>query len=268
MNNELPITDITDGVLTITFNRPERLNALTTAIYIHIRDQVLAASASDDVSVVVLKGNGRAFSSGYDLKAQMSQRSMEQKLLSQHLDANGARWAIWNCRKPVVAAVHGYCLAGALELVLPTDFTISAESCKFGIPEILYGGGPAFNMFPWMMGHKKAKEIILMGEHFSARQAYEMGLVTKVVPDDDLDEVTARFVTRLKRMPRGALWINKQGLNRAYETAGMVPHINSWPDMLTVLEQMPDPTRDAFREKVLKDGPRAGIQFRDGIFDK
>jgi enoyl-CoA hydratase/carnithine racemase len=268
MNTELPITETKDGVLTITLNRPEKLNALTTAIYIHIRDQVLAASTNDEISVVVLKGNGRAFSSGYDLKAQMSQRTMEQKLLSQHLDANGARWAIWNCRKPVVASVHGYCLAGALELVLPADFTIAAETCKFGIPEILYGGGPAFNMFPWMMSHKKAKEIILMGEHFSAQQAYEVGLVNKVVPDDQLVDTTNRYVERLKRMPRGAIWINKQGLNRAYETAGMVPHINSWPDMLTVLEHMPDPTRDSFREKVLKDGPRAGMEFRDGIFDK
>ncbi|SFJ73338.1 Enoyl-CoA hydratase/carnithine racemase [Bosea sp. OK403] len=268
MDTDLPITTIENGVLTLTFNRPERLNALTTPIYRHIRDQVTAASTDDAVSVVLIKGNGRAFSSGYDLKAQMSNRTMEQRLTSQHLDANGARWAIWNCRKPVVAAVHGYCLGGALELVLPTDITIATETCKFGVPEILYGGGPAFNMFPWMMSHKKAKQIILLGEHFSAREAYEVGLATKVVPDDQLSEATDSCVERLRRMPKGALWINKQGLNRAYETQGMVPHINSWPDMLTVLTQMPDPTRDGFKEKVLQEGPRAAMKFRDAMFDK
>ncbi|MGO8063989.1 enoyl-CoA hydratase/isomerase family protein [Rhizobium leguminosarum] len=268
MNPDLPITELADGVLSLTLNRPHRLNALTMEIYGHIRDAVTAASLDDNVDVIVIKGNGRAFSSGFDLKAQMSDQTMEQKLTNQHTVANGARWAIWNCRKPVVAAVHGYCLAGALELVLPTDFTISTESCLFGVPEVLFGGGPAFNMFPWMMGHKKAKQIILMGEQFSAQQAYEVGLVNKVVADDALEETTQKYVERLKKLPRGAAWINKQGLNRAYEATGMVPFINNWPDMLTVLAQIPDETRDGFKEKVQREGVSAGIKFRDGLFDK
>ncbi|MGO7624224.1 enoyl-CoA hydratase/isomerase family protein, partial [Rhizobium ruizarguesonis] len=77
--------------------------------------------------------------------------------------------------------------------------TISTESCLFGVPEVLFGGGPAFNMFPWMMGHKKAKEIILMGEQFSAQQVYEVGLVNKVVADDALEETTQKYFERLKK---------------------------------------------------------------------
>jgi enoyl-CoA hydratase/carnithine racemase len=262
MSNDLPITEINDGVLTLTFNRPERLNALTSDIYRYIGDKVNEASTDENIKVILLKGNGRAFSSGFDLKLQTSNRTVEEKLNSIQLTANRARWAIWNCRKPVVASVHGYCIGGALELVLPTDLTISSESCRFGVPEILFGAGPAFNMFPWMMSHKKAKSILLLGEKFSAAEAYDAGLVSKVVPDDKLEEETQKCVNQLLRMPRGAVWMNKQGVNRAYETAGMIPHINSWVETVAILGQIPDPTRDEFKKQVQEQGASAGIKWR------
>lgn len=262
MANELPITEIRDGVLTLTFNRPERLNAITTAIYAHIADEVTRASTDDDVKVVLLKGNGRAFSSGFDLKMQTASRTTEQKLDSIQLNANRARWAIWNCRKPVIAAVHGFCIGGALELVLPTDLTISSESCRFGVPEILFGAGPAFNMFPWMMNHKQAKAILLLGEQFSAADAHHAGLVTKVVPDDQLEAETRRCLEQLRRLPRGAAWFNKQGVNRAYEAQGMIPHINSWVETVATLGQIPDPSRDSFKQKAQEEGATAAIKWR------
>lgn len=268
MSNELPITEIADGVLTFTFNRPECLNAITSAIYAHIADRVSAASTDENVKVIVLKGNGRAFSSGFDLRHQTSDRTMEEMVNSIQLTANRARWAIWNCRKPVVASVHGYCVGGALELVLPTDLTISAQSCRFAVPEILFGAGPAFNMFPWLMNHKKAKSILLLGEQFSAREAYDAGLVTKVVDDDQLAAETQRCVEQLLRMPRGAIWFNKQGVNRAYESAGMIAHINNWVETVAVLSEIPDPTRDSFKQKVQEEGAGAGIKWRAKHYEK
>lgn len=268
MSSELPITEIVDEVLTFTFNRPERLNAITSDIYAHIADHVSAASTDENVKVIVLKGNGRAFSSGFDLKLQTGDRSLEQKLNSLQLTANRARWAIWNCRKPVVAAVHGYCVGGALELVLPTDLTISAESCRFAVPEILFGAGPAFNMFPWMMNHKKAKSILLLGEQFSAAEAHDYGLVNKVVPDDALEAETKNWVEQLKRMPRASVWFNKQGVNRAYETAGMQAHISGWAENVAILGQIPDPTRESFKNKVQQEGAGAGIKWRESHYQK
>lgn len=268
MSDELPITEINDSVLTFTFNRPERLNAITSAIYAHIADHVTAANLDEEVKVIVLKGKGRAFSSGFDLKLQTGNRTIEQKLNSLQTTANRARWAIWNCRKPVIAAVHGYCVGGALELVLPTDMTISTESCRFAVPEILFGAGPAFNMFPWMMNHKKAKEILLLGEKFSAAEAKEAGIVNRIVPDDGLEAETKRIVDQLKQMPRGAVWFNKQGVNRAYETAGMPAHINSWAEHVTILGQFPDPTRESFSRIVQNEGAGAGIKWRETHYQK
>ncbi|MEO3999413.1 enoyl-CoA hydratase/isomerase family protein [Mesorhizobium sp. CAU 1732] len=268
MSTDLPITEIADGVLTFTFNRPERLNAITSDIYAHIADHVSAASTDEDIKVIVLKGNGRAFSSGFDLKLQTGNRTVEQKINSLQLTANRARWAIWNCRKPVIAAVHGYCVGGALELVLPTDLTISTESCRFAVPEILFGAGPAFNMFPWLMNHKKAKSILLLGEQFSAADAYDAGLVTKVVPDTDLASETQKCVDQLLRMPRGAVWFNKQGVNRAFETSGMIAHINSWAETVAILGQIPDPTRESFSRKVQEEGASAGIKWRSDHYSK
>ena len=89
----------------------------------------------------------------------MGVKTHEEKLRNIHDIANRARWAVWNCRKPVISAIHGYCLGGAFELVLPTDFTIAAESCRLGEPEILFGVGPAFIMVPWMVNHKVAKDV-------------------------------------------------------------------------------------------------------------
>ncbi len=145
MNIAMPLQEMRDGVLTLTLNRPEKLNALTPEIYTFIGDQINRASDDPECVAIVLRGNGRAFSSGFDLKLEMGERTHEDKLHALHEVANRARWAVWNCKKPVIAGIHGYCMGGAFELVLPCDFTIATESCRLGEPEILFGAGPAFS---------------------------------------------------------------------------------------------------------------------------
>nr|WP_315396931.1 enoyl-CoA hydratase/isomerase family protein [uncultured Duganella sp.] len=262
MQAELPLQELRDQVLTITLNRPNKLNALTHEIYNFIGDAVRDASDNPEVAAIVLRGNGRAFSSGFDLKLEMGDRTPEQKLRSIHDGSNRTRWAIWKCKKPVIAAVHGYCLAGAFEMVLPCDFTIATESCKLGVPEILFGGGPAFQMVPWMVNHKTAKEILLTGRHITAAEALRMGLVTSVVPDDGLDAALTQLTDTLRRLPPAALWMNKLGINRAYETMGMEAHINGWVETVAYLGGMENPTREEFRRRVVDEGAGAGIEWR------
>ena len=91
---------------------------------------------------MVLRGAGRAFSAGFDLKLEMGWKHHEEELRKMHDIANRARWAMWNCRKPVIAAIHGYCLGGAFELVLPTDFTIAAESLASANPRSCSASDP------------------------------------------------------------------------------------------------------------------------------
>jgi enoyl-CoA hydratase len=263
---EMPLTEMRDQVLTITLNRPEKLNALTPEIYTFIGEMVSKASADPDCRAVVLRGKGRAFSSGFDLKLEMGKRTHEDKLRALHEVANKARWAVWNCKKPVIAAIHGYCMGGAFELVLPCDFTIATESCRLGEPEILFGAGPAFMMVPWMVNHKVAKDILLTGRQFTAPEALRMGIVSTVVPDDGLDGAVEALTHTLRRLPSAAVWINKVGINRAYETMGMAPHINGWVEAAAYLSFMEDKARDEFQSRVLKDGPSAGIAWRTDYY--
>ncbi len=255
-----------DGVLTLTLNRPEKLNALTPDIYKAIGDHVLAASGKDECRAIVLKGAGRAFSSGFDLKLEVSRRSHADKLHGLQNIANRARWAIWQSPKPVVAAIHGYCLGGAFELMLPCDFTIASQECQLGEPEILFGAGPAFMMVPWMTGHKRAKDVLLSGRRIEAREALEMGLVTRVVPTGAHEEETRRLVATLCAIPTPAIAMNKRGINRAYEAMGMVPHLESWAESTAYLGYVIEEQGSEFQEILEKEGTSAALRWRERRF--
>jgi enoyl-CoA hydratase/carnithine racemase len=255
-----------NGVMTLTLNRPDKLNALTPEIYKAIGDHVLAAGSDDSCKVVVVKGAGRAFSSGFDLKLEVSRRTHSDKLETLREIANRARWAIWQSTKPVIAAVHGYCLGGAFELMLPCDFTIASEECQLGEPEILFGAGPAFMMVPWITGHKRAKDILLTGRRISAREAREIGFVTSVVAAGDLEDETNRLASTLKAIPEAAVAMNKQGINRAYEIMGMRPHIESWAESAAYLTYMVEEQGSEFQKVLESEGTAAALRWREKRF--
>ena len=258
--------ELKDGILTLTLNRPEKLNALTPDIYRSIGDHVIRAGEHDDCQVVVIKGAGRAFSSGFDLKLEVSRRTHAEKLHTLQNVANRARWAIWHSAKPVVAAIHGYCLGGAFELMLPCDFTIASEDCQLGEPEIRFGMGPAFMMVPWMTGHKRAKDVLLTGRRISAAEALDMGFVTSVVPLDALRDRTEQLAATLKAIPLAALAFNKKGINRAYETMGMVPHIDSWSETGAYLSYVIQEEGSEFQQVLESNGSGAALKWRKERF--
>jgi enoyl-CoA hydratase len=202
-----------DGpVARITLNRPDKLNAINGQLHDAVLAALARAQSDDAVRVVVLRGAGRAFSAGGDLKAVAAGEEMG------HPSALGA--AIWNLTKPVLAAVHGYCLGQAYELAAACDLTIAAESAQFGEVEINHGWGPPLPITPFAVTLKRAKEILLLGEVFGARQALELGLVNWVVPDSDLDAEIAKVTARLASLPPAAVAANKRLVNQVYEDAG------------------------------------------------
>jgi enoyl-CoA hydratase len=265
MNNHL-LHDLSDGVLTLTLNRPEKLNALTPDIYKRVGDLVIEASQEADCKAILIKGAGRAFSSGFDLKLEVSRRTHAEKLSTLQNMANRARWAIWRSSKPVIAAIHGYCLGGAFELMLPCDFTIASDECQLGEPEILFGAGPAFMMVPWLTGHKRAKDVLLTGRRLSAAEALAMGLVTSVVPAEQLQESADHLINTLKGIPAAAVTLNKRGINRAYETMGMVPHLESWGEAAAYLSFMIDEEGSEFQRVLETEGTSAALRWREERF--
>jgi enoyl-CoA hydratase len=224
-----------EGVARVTFNRPEVLNAINREFLVEL-DAALAELEEDDtVRCVVLTGAGRAFSAGFDLKQEAEEGSLSVEVwLDRFRDDWKVFLRIWQSDKPYVAAVRGYNLGGSLELSLLCDFTIAAEGAKFGAPEIRQAAGPGACMLPWLVGMKMAKAVLLTGDLIDAREAYRIGLVTEVVPIDELDDQTLALATRLALVPPEAMKLHKLAINRTYERQGMLAAIQDNYMMSTV----------------------------------
>jgi enoyl-CoA hydratase/carnithine racemase len=203
------------SVAQITMNRPEVLNAINGAVHRGILEGLERAAGDDAVRVVVIRGSGRAFSAGGDLKAVAAGEDVGHPVVLGQ--------AIWNLAKPVIAAVHGYCLGQACEVAAVCDLTVAARSTTFGEVEINHGWGPPLPITPFVLGLKRAKEILLLGEMFDAELAVAMGLVNRVVDDAGLDAEVARIADRIAGLKPEAVAANKRLVNGRYERAGFVP---------------------------------------------
>lgn len=179
--------EIKDAVATLTLLRPKQLNALNRALLTEIGERVAEISTDASVRVVILKGEGRAFAAGADIAEMKDLRAADAEFFSRL----GQRVFSALEALPVVtiALIHGYALGGGLELAMACDIRIAAEGTKFGQPEVILGVTPGFGgsqRLPRLVGQGRALHMLLTGEQISAAEALEMGLVTKVVPADDL----------------------------------------------------------------------------------
>ena len=167
-----------DGVLTLTLNRPERLNALTQALAAELRAAVRAASRDPGVRVLLLRGVGRAFSAGKDRDEPASAEFVD---VLQQLAA-----ALMSCPQPVVAAVQGWAVGAGLELLLNCDVVLATRDAQFMLPEVsagLFGTGGVLALLPRTMGLARAKGTLLLGQPFDATRAEAWGLIWEVVTD-------------------------------------------------------------------------------------
>jgi len=252
----------------IILNRPEKLNATNMAIYKRIGELLDQIDVDPDVRVVILKGKGRAFSAGYDIGDTAEVRSILEVLSDLERYVNGTRWKIWNLTKPVIAQLQGYCLGGGCELILACDFLIGAEDLQIGEPEIQFGENPAFLMIPWVTGLRKAKELLLTGDKISGVEAERIGLITRAVPADKLEEEVEKLADKLIKIPAPAMQLQKRGINRTYETMGMNPAIDSWTDMGLWLHVLKTPEVLEFNKITKEKGVKAALAWRDEYFSK
>ena len=199
----------------VTLNRPAKLNAINGAVHRGVLAALERAGSDDAIRAVVIRGNGRAFSAGGDLKAVAAGEDVGHPVVLGQ--------AIWNLAKPVIAAVHGYCLGQACEVAAVCDLTVAARSATFGEVEINYGWGPPLPITPFVLGLKRAKEVLLLGEMFDAEVAMMIGLVNRVVDDSGLDAEIAKIANRIAGLKPEAVAGNKRLVNSRYESAGFTP---------------------------------------------
>jgi 2-(1,2-epoxy-1,2-dihydrophenyl)acetyl-CoA isomerase len=186
------LTDIRDGVLTLTLNRPEKLNAIDNELSTSLLQALDAGSADTTVRAIRLRGNGRAFCAGRDVSAAPTEKDL---VLVQAVAK-----AIVGSPKPLVAGVHGWTVGAGLEMMLDADIVIAAESTRFKLPEASLGvfvTGGLTAILPATVGLARAKALAMLGEEFSARQAFDWGMVYKVVANEDLEETSWRTAVTL-----------------------------------------------------------------------
>ncbi|MEJ2131136.1 MAG: crotonase/enoyl-CoA hydratase family protein [Gammaproteobacteria bacterium] len=229
------IYEVENGRARITLNRPEKLNALTLELQAELNEALWEADNNADVHCVILKGNGRAFSAGYDLggggepvpvsRVQSSEnnyrggRSVDDDAW-QLERAQRYRMALFDMHKPSIAQVHGYCLAGGTDVALMCDMVIAAEDAVFGFPPARDLGALPNNMWLYHVGPQWAKRLMLTGDSVTGADAQEIGLVLKAVPKDLLEQEVEQLADRLALIDPDLLSTNKRIINMGLELMG------------------------------------------------
>lgn len=262
-----------DGIGRVVLNRPEKLNALSRELQDELLDCVHAADADNDVRVMTLTANGRAFCAGYDITPPATP---EQEAASQERRDNiradihrmkqtpNTMSQILNLSKPIIAGVHGYCLAGGTDLAMHCDIVIAADDAQIGFPPVRSMGTPPTHMWTYMVGPQWAKWFLLTGESVSGKKAEEIGLVWKSVQRDSLEDEVEKLASTMARIPWELLSANKGIVNKAMELMGrdMLQHLAAETD--AIAHQAPIVKEFARRSQ--EEGLKSALDWRDGPF--
>ena len=249
----------------IILNRTDKLNAVDMDIYRQINKYLIDLDQDPNIRVVIIKGKGRAFSAGWDISCTEHHDLRGARFINENL-CNDNRWKIWKLTKPVIAQIHGYCLGGACELILPCDYVYISDDCKIGEPEIQFGDQPCFLMIPWLVNNRKAKELLLTGEKISGKEAAEIGLATRSFPAEDLESAVEALADKLVRISPPCMENQKRGINRAYEIMGMRSAIESWVDQMLWPRVLETEEVREFNRIVDEKGVKAALAWQDEYF--
>jgi enoyl-CoA hydratase len=266
-----------DAIAIITLSRPERLNTLTEAIVQGIADGIDAATASRNVRAVVLRGEGRVFTAGYDLQAGV-EGGWSNTYDAPAVEARAGAWdpvrdwqfmghnverfmKIWHCPKPVIGQIHGYAIGGATDLVLCCDQLFMAEDAYIGYAPSRIFGTPTTMLWVYRVGLEHAKQFLLTGEAIDAETALRIGLVSRVYPAAELEARVEEYANRFQHIPANQLALNKLLINQAFENMGL----RTSQLLGTLFDGMTRHTEEAYRwaESFREKGFRQVIRERD-----
>jgi len=207
-----------DHVALLRMNRPDAMNALSNAVREELCGHFEALTADDDVRVIVITGNEKVFIAGADLKEMADKGTADWAFA----DARRMWRIIGGCPKPIISAVNGFALGGGCEMALSTDIIIAGEGAQFGQPEIRVGilpGGGGTQRLVRAVGKYRAMKMLLTAEFVSAAEALEMGLVSQVVPDEEVLETAIKLAEKIVRMPPLAVKLTKEVVNAGLDAS-------------------------------------------------
>jgi enoyl-CoA hydratase len=249
----------------LTMNRPRSLNALNGQLMDALMSALDAAAASEDVRVVILRGAGRAFCAGYDLNEDADAGVMDAERWRAELERSTAHMLrVLDHPQPVIASVHSYCLAGGTDLMLACDLTVAADDAFFGYVDIRFGSGVVTMLLPWVVGARRAKELLFTGEdRVPANEALRIGMVNRVVPRDELDAATLSLAEDVARNEPFVVQATKRSVNRMWDVAGFRASMDANTEIDVEIETANLPAREEFRRLTQEEGLKAAIAWRD-----
>jgi enoyl-CoA hydratase len=218
-----------DRVATLTLNRPERRNAITPELIAELRAGLERAWEDDGVRVIRLRGAGPSFCAGYDIgwgsESMLAAEGAgpwdpiaDYRTMSRFVDAY---MALWRSPKPVVAQVHGFCVAGGTDLALCSDLIVCSEDCRIGYPPARVWGSPTTAMWMYRLGLERSKRLLLTGDAIDGRRAVEWGLASEAVPEAEVDAAALSLASRVALLPANQLQMMKLLVNQAFEQMGL-----------------------------------------------
>lgn len=268
-----------DRVARITLNRPDKMNALSQELMYEFDDALHILEARDDIHVIIVKGEGRTFSAGYDLAAPRGSDAIARQFTRE--DPQGRRLAMnirsgmqqitdihmyfWNMAKVTIAQVHGYALAGGCELAMMADLVVAADDAQLGHPGLRgLGTSRTGVIWPLVIGMRKAKELYYTGENVTGKEAEEIGMINYSWPAEELEERTIAFADRIATLTADQLAILKLNMNRFYENMGIYSSVRSSTD----LDAMGQFTSFGYQyqDKVKEVGLKEAFKWRDNPY--
>ena len=262
----LLIEDPRPGIRRISLNRPDKRNALCNPLREELFNSLEEADADSEVKVIVLSGAGSCFCAGYDLsynnKEDMPYHSSKNDGFWPRHVVEGA-FKIWDLATPVIAQVHGYCLAGGTELAASCDLVYVANDAKIGYPVVRSMSPPDNQIFPWLMGMRNAMEMMLTGESIDGETAVKQGFANRSFDVDSLEEEVLKVAEKVAKVPSDLQAINKRAVHRQMEAMGMRTGIRAGTEM-QALAMHSKSTQEHLKE--LSSGLKEALTKRDEEF--
>lgn len=257
-----------ERVCWLTLNRPKAMNAMNERLLAELRGALLRADFDDSINVIVIRGAGRGFCAGHDLYEDAEDdRSSIYGYRMKYFRQFEQFTTPWQISKPVIASVHNFAIGKGFELALFCDITIASSDAKIGYNEVRYGISGHCMFMPWLVNMKNAKELLLTGRDVTAAEAKEMGLITQVVPPEELHEATRRKATLMARMPPDMQRMHKMYLNRVYELQGLKTATDYYLELMGPLGVLPVPEYAEFTKMTSEKGLRAALDHAQARYE-
>jgi enoyl-CoA hydratase len=268
---ETVLYEASDGVATLTLNRPDRLNAIGPELIDDLRTMLERAWTDAEVRAIRLRGAGRAFCAGYDIEwgAAVLEAEADRpwdpigdyQFMSRYVDTY---MELWRSPKPVIAQVHGYCVGGGTDFALCSDLIVCAEDCAIGYPPARVWGSPTTAMWIYRVGMERSKRLLLTGDALDGRTAVEWGLASESVPAEQVDEAALALARRVALLPANQLHMMKLLVNQAYEQMGL--RVTQLIGTLLDGSARHTPEGVEFTRSALADGVGRAVADRDAPF--